>query len=185
MKNILDEKPTDELHGRLRFSASFIEDSDVSGKCICDIGCGFGWLELNLLKRKCGYVTGVEVTEKDLKTAKRHITDERVSFKVGSAVSLPFEDRCFDTVTSFEVLEHVSEGAEDRMFHEVNRVLKNNGVFYMSTPHSSFFAKTLDTAWWLIGHRHYLEDDIKRLADISGFRVERMLLRGGLGKYLG
>lgn len=50
----------------------------------------------------------------------------------GTALQLPFEDARFDTVVSFEVLEHVPDSR--RMLAELRRVLKPGGVLILTTP---------------------------------------------------
>lgn len=50
----------------------------------------------------------------------------------GSALDLPFADATFDTVVSFEVLEHVTDPA--RMVREIRRVLKPGGHVILTTP---------------------------------------------------
>jgi SAM-dependent methyltransferase len=50
----------------------------------------------------------------------------------GTALSLPFADSAFDTVVSFEVLEHVTDGR--RMVAEIQRVLKPGGHIILTTP---------------------------------------------------
>ena len=50
----------------------------------------------------------------------------------GSATDLPFEDRSFDTVVAFQVLEHVEEPGT--MVAEAFRVLRPGGVFIVTTP---------------------------------------------------
>ena len=155
MKNITKVKPTEILHGRLLFSINFVSDLDIKDKKILDIGCGYGWFELNAIKRGCSNIIGTEITENDLQTAKENINNIKVQLKKGSAIDLNFHNKQFDTVVSWEVLEHIPKQTENKMFSEINRVLKNNGVFYLSTPFSNLFSDILDPAWWLIGHRHY------------------------------
>jgi SAM-dependent methyltransferase len=185
MKNILNEKPSKELHGRCCFASRFVKNADIKKKKILDIGCGYGWFELNALSRGCRKIVGVELTEKDLKTAKTHILHKNADFKLGSAAELPFESQSFDTVTSWEVLEHVPGEKEKEMFREAARVLKKNGVFYLSTPFDSLISKTLDPAWWLIGHRHYSSQKIAELAEQHGFEVEKIVLKGGVWEIVG
>jgi len=179
MKNIINEKPKTSLHGRLLSSMLFVEDADIKDKRVLDIGCGYGWFELNILKRGVGQAVGMEISAKNLETAKRSINDNKIIFKVGMAADLPFEDNSFDTVILWEVLEHIPRKTENKVYQEVRRVLKDNGVFYLSTPHKSFFSIVLDPAWWLIGHRHYSQKELMEYAKNNGFRIERILVKGG------
>ncbi|MDH7486514.1 MAG: class I SAM-dependent methyltransferase [Anaerolineae bacterium] len=50
----------------------------------------------------------------------------------GDAMQLPFADESFDTVVSFQVLEHVPE--PQRMMGEISRVLRAGGHLILSTP---------------------------------------------------
>jgi len=185
MKNIINEKPSLELHGRPLYNTVFVDDSDLYCKTILDIGCGYGWFELNALKRGCNKIIGVELAENDLNTAKVNINNKRAEFQVGNAIELPFNDCLFDTVVSWEVIEHIPKNTETKMFNEVNRVLKIGGVFYLSTPLNNFFSNLFDPAWWLIGHRHYKKEKLIKLAKNNGFVVDKVNLNGGCWEILG
>jgi len=185
MKNIIEEKPTDELHGRSLYNTNFVSDEDLKNKNVLDIGCGFGWFEINAEKRGVKKIIGTELEEKDLETARKYTTSEKIEFKVGSAIKLPFPDNSFDTVVSWEVVEHIPKNTEDKMFKEVTRVLKSGGSFYLSTPYNSFFAKFFDPAWWLIGHRHYSKSKLIRIGEDAGFKIEKTIINGGWWEILG
>jgi len=185
MRNFIEEKPSDPLHGRTLYSTKFVSDTDVKEKTVLDIGCGFGWFELDLLRRGVEKIHGIERTDKDLATAKKYIKDDRAEFGVGSATQLPFDDETFDAVVSWEVIEHIPRNTESTMFMEVKRVLKKGGTFYLSTPHNSFFSNICDPAWWLIGHRHYSSEYLTDLAERSGFLVCSVVLNGGWWEILG
>ena len=180
MKNIIDEKPSSDLHGRLLFSSHFVHESDTKDKKVLDIGCGYGWFEIDSVKKDVQSITGIELTENDLNTALKHVNYDNVNFRVGSAINLPFEDGMFDTVVSWEVLEHIPKFTENKMFSEVYRVLKPSGRFYLSTPYSHFFSNLFDPAYWLIGHRHYSKEKVCEFADKAGFSVKNIALRGGV-----
>jgi len=185
MRNIIEERPTDDLHGRALYNTRFVDDADIEGKSLLDIGCGFGWFELDALSRGCTEIMGMEISEKDLQTAKKYIHDPRVSFKIGSAVKLPFDDDVFNTVFAWEVLEHIPAGKEEKMFTEVRRVLKKGGVFYLSTPFDSWMSKIFDPAWWLIGHRHYSKERLLDIITKSGFIVDDVIVKGGMWEMVG
>lgn len=179
MKNIINEVPNKNLKSRLRYSSEFVADSDIKNKRILDIGCGYGWFELNVLDRKVKQITGIDISSTDLETAKSHIKDKRVVFKVGVVPKLPFEDNCFDTVVAWEVIEHIPKNTEDTMFREIYRVLKKNGVFYLSTPYDSFFSNFFDPAFLFIGHRHYSEKKLKAYGEKNSFKVSKLNIKGG------
>ena len=171
MRNLLAEKPTKTLHGRLLASTNFVDDVDLKNKEVLDIGCGYGWCELNFLKREVSKIVGMEISENDLKTAKENVQNDRVDFKVARAVNLPFENKSFDTVVAWEVIEHIPKNTETSMFKEVYRVLKPGGCFYLSTPHKSLLTNILDPAWWLIGHRHYSLKNLSKFAQNNNFEI--------------
>lgn len=170
MKNILSEKPTSKLHGRLRASVDFIDDKDIKDKDILDIGCGYGWCELNLLARGVKKISAIEISENALKTIRQNIKDRRLTLKTGDTAQLPFENESFDTIVSWEVLEHIPKHTEQPMFKEVRRVLRKGGFFYLSTPNKNVFSNIFDPAWWF-GHRHYSVKNLRRFAKINGFGV--------------
>ncbi len=185
MKNIIEEKPTDQIYGRAKFNTEFVSDEDIQNKNILDIGCGFGWFELNALKRGASNIIGIEFSEKDLETAKKYIDEKKIDFCVGNAIDLPFEDNKFDSIVSWEVIEHIPKFTEDKMFKEAARVLKKNGVFYLSTPFDSFSSKLFDPAWLLISHRHYSYEKLEDLALSNGFSIKKAIIRGGWWEIIG
>lgn len=171
MKNLLSEKPNEILHGRLLASVNFVDDNDIKNKEVLDIGCGYGWCELNFLKRGVKRISAIEISEKDLVTIGQNIKDSKLELKVGDATKLPFPSESFDTVVSWEVIEHIPQNRENAMFAEIHRVLKPGGRFYLSTPNKSLFANILDPAWWSIGHRHYSINNLSRLSKNNSFEI--------------
>jgi SAM-dependent methyltransferase len=180
MRNLLDEKPTGDLHGRLAISRDFVGPGIGDGADVLDIGCGYGWFEQFALLNGAGSIVGVEPTEEDLVTVRRWIQDERASFQVASATLLPFADTSFDAVVMWEVLEHLPRQTEDVAFAEIARVLRPGGRLYLSTPHATPLTQVTDPARWLIGHRHYTMEAVRRFAERAGLAVVRADLRGGI-----
>lgn len=180
MKNILQERPDSKLSGRLSEAVKLLKKSDIEQKAILDIGCGYGWCELEMLKLGAAKIVGTDLADEDLTTARKFVKDDRVSFSEASAIKLPQADTTFDTVVSWDVIEHIPKDTEPKMFSEVNRVLKKGGAFYLSTPYASFWSKVLDPAWWLIGHRHYSKKTLTDFGTKYGFAVEELRTRGGI-----
>ena len=180
MKNILNEKPVENLEGRLEFSTKFTNIEDITNREMLNIGCGFGWFELYALKSGVKHISAIEISELDLKAAIESINDPRADFTVGSAINIPFNSNSFDTVVSWEVIEHIPQNTEDKMFKEVERVLKPGGTFYLSTPHKNFLSCVLDPAWWLIGHRHYSIDQLEKFGMDNDLKLVTYEIKGGI-----
>lgn len=105
MKNILEQKATDEQHGRTKYILTYVDKRDIKNKEILDIGCGFGWFEHNMLDNlQGGHIWGIDLKKGDIKTAKNTVKDERIIFQVGSTLNLPFQDEFFDCIVSWDVL---------------------------------------------------------------------------------
>ncbi len=179
MRNLLDERPAEVVHGIPLYASNFVAAEDVEERDLLDIGCGFGWFEVAALKRGARSIKGIEPTPEALATARRHLADPRVSLEVGSAIEIPADDESVDTVVCWEVLEHIPKGTEERAFREIARVLRPGGSFYMSTPHASLRARMTDPAWWLIGHRHYTQSRLRTLAEGAGLAVTSLSVHGG------
>ncbi|MBU3978368.1 class I SAM-dependent methyltransferase [Patescibacteria group bacterium] len=178
MKNILNEKPTYNIKGRLAESLRFVDIKDVYNKTILDIGCGYGWCELHFFKKGAKKIVGTEITENDLITIKKHIKNKKAKFIVGNAIKLPCKKSSFDTAVSWEVIEHIPKNTETIMFSEIHRVLKKGGKFYLSTPYRNLFNNIFDPAWWLIGHRHYSKEKLLKYGKDHGFSIEKMEVTG-------
>lgn len=180
MRNITNEKPNKKLSGRLKFTAEFVDDKSIKGKTILDIGCGYGWFENYALEKGVKEIYGIEISDEDLVTARENIKSKNVKFSVGGALKLPFKDNYFDTAVAWEVIEHIPENKENQMFKEVNRVLKKEGEFYLSTPNAALFSKYLDPAFYLVSHRHYDLISLIHFGEINRLYLEKAKILGSL-----
>jgi len=178
MKNLLNEKPTSDLRGRLKASAEFVDENDIKNKNILDIGCGYGWCELNFVKKGAKKIIGTELSKNDLITARKYIKNKKIQFKVSNALDLQFKPRSFDTIVCWEVIEHIPKNSEHILFKNIGRLLKINGVFYLSTPFHNFFSNLLDPAYWLIGHRHYSKERLKEFGRKNSFMISKVEIKG-------
>ena len=97
---------------------------------VLDVGCGAGLLA-NALAGRGHQVTGVDLSEKSLCTAKKYDETRSVQYCCADATSLPFSNDSFDAVFAFDILEHVENPA--RLIEEASRVLKPKGLFFFHT----------------------------------------------------
>jgi 2-polyprenyl-3-methyl-5-hydroxy-6-metoxy-1,4-benzoquinol methylase len=114
------------LAGRL------IPDGHRRGR-ILDIGCGIH--PYHLINTGFFEKYGIDKTirEKDYESLK----DDNIfirTFNIEDGGNLPFEDEHFDVITMLAVLEHVEPSHVSRILNDVFRVLKNDGIFILSTP---------------------------------------------------
>jgi 2-polyprenyl-3-methyl-5-hydroxy-6-metoxy-1,4-benzoquinol methylase len=111
---------------RYEFAAPYCRD-----KRVLDVACGAGYGS-DLLAGVARGVTGLDVDVGAVAHARSHYRQEGLSFAVGDACRLPFDDANFDTVVSFETIEHLAEIPQH--LGEVRRVLAPGGVYMVSTP---------------------------------------------------
>jgi ubiquinone/menaquinone biosynthesis C-methylase UbiE len=78
-----------------------------------------------------GLVTGVDLSVLALRFCQQR---ELVSLNQAAVTSLPFDDACFDLVTSFDVLYHRDVGDYHRALKEFYRVLRPGGHVFLRLP---------------------------------------------------
>ncbi|MBI4743980.1 MAG: class I SAM-dependent methyltransferase [Actinobacteria bacterium] len=159
------------LTGRHKRSFIFVGDN-IKNKDILDIGCSYGWFEEWVLENECKSIIGIEPDEKDFEIAQQEAPTAK--YLRGSALEIPLEDKSIDIIVMWEVLEHLPKNTEEEAFLETRRVLKREGEFYLSTPHKTFWSCILDPAWWLTGHRHYSLEQLKKIAQKTGFKIVKV-----------
>ncbi len=98
----------------------------VSGKLL-EIGTGSGYGIKIVSPASTSFITV------DKHNVPSHIV-EGVDFRVCNVPPLPFCDGEFDSVISFQVIEHIKRDKE--FINEVARVLRPNGLFIVTTPNA-------------------------------------------------
>jgi len=84
-------------------------------------------------------VLGVDISEEAVSYCKDKYPQS--NFAVGSVNAIPIADASVDVIVSFETIEHVDEKTQEEFMLEVNRVLRNDGVFVLSTPNALVYEK--------------------------------------------
>jgi len=107
----------------------FLSYLPKEGKII-DAGCGFGKWVIYLTRR--GYdIVGIDNNE--LAVAKLKAFDESLQMELGDILHIHYPDSSFDAYISMGVVEHFEEGPVSAL-KEAYRVLKPNGLIFVSTP---------------------------------------------------
>jgi SAM-dependent methyltransferase len=91
-----------------------------------DVGCGTGALSQTILEYQPHAITAIDASEAFIRHAKEQIADSRVTFIVGDARELPFDNQTFDIVVSGLMLNFVPE--VEKAAREMARVAKSGGT---------------------------------------------------------
>lgn len=113
----------------------------VKGKKVLDAACGEGYGS-DILANYAKTVIGMDIDEGAISRAKEHYGNKgNLHYIVGSIASLnQIDDHSIDVVVSFETIEHVDEFIQNQYLNEINRVLKLDGVLFMSTPNKKVYS---------------------------------------------
>lgn len=109
-----------------------IEPQHREGR-ILDVGCGT--YPFFLLNSKFAYKFGLDQVVDSQSHAQWE--QDRIFFKnynLEKDRAMPFEDGYFDVITMLAVFEHVEPEKLVLQLKEIRRILKNDGVFVMTTP---------------------------------------------------
>lgn len=102
-----------------------------------DIACGVGYgtsMVTKANKKDLSEVIGVDIDESTIQYAKGKYYHPLISYQQGDAVDsdLPSKLGQFDTILSFETLEHIA--AETQFLLNLYQMLKPGGTLVISTP---------------------------------------------------
>ncbi|NOK00933.1 MULTISPECIES: class I SAM-dependent methyltransferase [unclassified Myxococcus] len=105
-----------------------VGQAELAGREVLEVGCGRGGGSEYLMTRlKPRSLTAVDLSDVAIARCKENYRLDGLSFQVGNACALPFEDRRFDVVVNIES-SHCYP-SQLTFFEEVKRVLKPGGAF--------------------------------------------------------
>jgi ubiquinone/menaquinone biosynthesis C-methylase UbiE len=130
------EAPMMEQFSRLDFVS---ERLDFSEKTVLDCGCGTGYSLAYIASRfPTADCVGIDPGEGAIDYAANRYPS--MKYVVMNGLDLAFPTASFDSVLSFEVLEHLSRSEHQRYLSEMTRVLRPGGTLVMSTPNRDVFS---------------------------------------------
>jgi SAM-dependent methyltransferase len=173
-----DLKPVDEFHiGGVAATEELLAQIPVRpGMAVLDIGSGIGGTARFLAERTGARVTGLDLTPEFVATAtelSRMVgLDDRVAFRQGSALEMPFPDDSFDLGTLLHVGMNIPD--KPRLMAEAARVLRPGAHFVVydvmrvgeeELDYPVPWARTSETSF--VG----TPDDYRAVATAAGFEI--------------
>ncbi len=137
----------------------------VSGR-VLEIGTGSGY-GVEVIAPHATHFTTIDKQ----RPAPGVIKGENVTFREATVPPLPFESGSFDSVISFQVIEHIKDDA--LFLAEVKRVLRPGGIFIVSTPNITM---SLTRNPWHV--REYTRDQFYALMQTQFPMVEPLGVAG-------
>jgi 2-polyprenyl-3-methyl-5-hydroxy-6-metoxy-1,4-benzoquinol methylase len=104
---------------------------------VLDFACGAGYgihMMAKARKKSINEAIGIDIDSNTISYAKKHYYHPLVTYQHEDAVNprLPSKLGTFDTITSFETLEHVNE--EEQFLQNIFTMLNPGGTLVISTP---------------------------------------------------
>jgi SAM-dependent methyltransferase len=169
--------PLDQFHTRgILATAELATAAGLDASThVLDLGCGVGGPARYLAATFGCRVTGVDLSPGFIDAARylavRCGLSDRVTFQVGDAGYLPFENAAFDTV----FLQHVAMNIEDRaaLYQEVHRILRTGGRFVSYDVVLRDGDVVYPTPWARDASTSFLlgEGDTRTALEQAGFKV--------------
>ncbi|WP_373508389.1 bifunctional 2-polyprenyl-6-hydroxyphenol methylase/3-demethylubiquinol 3-O-methyltransferase UbiG [Thiocapsa sp.] len=177
---------------RRHLAASFGRDPELEhpfeGLRVLDIGCGGGILSESIARLGAS-VTGVEITEKNVRVAQIHAhwRGLDIDYRLGTAEDLVRAGEQFDVVLNMEVIEHVEHLPE--FLADCGRLVRPGGVMFIASINRTLaafvvaiFGAEYLLRWLPKGTHHYRKlispreveavlGDVFTIKDRTGVRV--------------
>lgn len=129
---------------------------------VLDLGCGTGY-GTSRLAAHVDEIVGVDPSTEAIGYATEHFTAPNLRYEAIAPLPapLPFDDASFDSVVSFQVIEHLTDVAQ--YVAEIRRVLKPGGVALIATPDRTSRLFTHQRPW---NEFHLFELDGPQFRDV-------------------
>jgi 2-polyprenyl-6-hydroxyphenyl methylase/3-demethylubiquinone-9 3-methyltransferase len=115
-----------------RWQRDPLSGTPLQGLSLLDIGCG-GGLIAEPMARLGARVTGIDATERNIKTARLHAEGQElaIDYRATTAEALAGTGAQFDIVLALEVVEHVAD--VDLFLQSIGRLTQPGGLVFLST----------------------------------------------------
>jgi Methylase involved in ubiquinone/menaquinone biosynthesis len=113
----------------------------LSGPRLLDVGCGTGFI-ISLADDLFSEIHGVDITQAMLDRVERG--SGSITLHRSLAEEMPFSDGYFDAASAYSFIHHLADYSD--VLHEVHRVLKPGGTFYVDLDPNRTFWSAINAA---------------------------------------
>jgi ubiquinone/menaquinone biosynthesis C-methylase UbiE len=132
------QNPTPGFRELIDAEYSYLLERIPANSVVLDIGCGEG-RNIKTILQKTDTVFGLDSDEIAIKNANSNFSNNKtVKILKGSAAEIPFEDKTFDVIVFFDILQNLDIQKEEAL-KEASRVIKDGGIMLLCTYSESAF----------------------------------------------
>jgi SAM-dependent methyltransferase len=150
----------------------------IDGKRVLDFGCGSGY-GTAWVAGACAKIVGVDIAPEAISYAQEHYQRANLTYTLVKPVDiepLPFLSGTFDTILSFQVIEHIRNVSP--YLAEIVRVLKPGGFLLIATPDRTSRLFRFQKPWNRWHVKEYDRNGLCRIL-MSSFRTVDIFEMGG------
>ncbi|MFO0703671.1 MAG: methyltransferase domain-containing protein [Patescibacteria group bacterium] len=136
---------------------------------VLDLGCGVGRDSEYFCQKGC-QVTGIDFSEEMLCLAKKNV--KKAKFEIRDIRNIDYPQSEFDGVWAMASLLHISYADIGNVFKNVSRILKVNGIFFVSVMEGK--SQKLESHKYFVGKRffvRYRRKFLEKMAFENGFEI--------------
>ena len=110
----------------------------LEGKCVLDLGCGYGWHCRFSAEQGAEQVLGIDLSGKMLEEAKRRNRGSKIRYRLCGIEEYEYPESRWDFVISNLALHYIED--IENIFQKVYRTLSPGGIFLFNIEHPVFTA---------------------------------------------
>jgi trans-aconitate methyltransferase len=148
---------------------------DGTTRRILDIGCGIGASSFEYARRFPHVrVDGIDISPRNIDTARRLFAHERCTFDVADAVAAGSRGR-YDLIAMLDVYEHIPRNQWPQFNAALATCLADNATLVLTTPsplHQAWLAENKPEGLQIVDETVEVEDVARLAGDVGGMVIE-------------
>ncbi len=151
------------------FAYEFAKKIISKKSSVLEVGSGNGY-GTSRLSKNITDIIGIDIDKNAIEYSTKKYGSKSCIFKKYDGVKIPHKDNTFDAVISFQVIEHIEN--DENYVSEIQRVLKDNGIFLLTTPNKSLRLKPNQKPFNRFHIREYYSSELENILRTKFSSVE-------------